>query len=82
MICICFVIRLKTGDDKTSVLFHNDLCDDMGSLEIVIYNSGMLYVKLMLSTMKTAELFAFMVSFGGVKIDTVSFYYQIILWIS
>ncbi|KAI0224442.1 hypothetical protein LSAT2_024553 [Lamellibrachia satsuma] len=49
----------KTADDKTSLLFHNDLCRDNGSFTVTVYNSGMLIVEQVLDNKKNAMTIAF-----------------------
>ncbi|KAI0207223.1 hypothetical protein LSAT2_008111 [Lamellibrachia satsuma] len=49
----------KSADDKTSVLFHNNLCRDKGSLTVTVYNSGMLIAELMLQNKKTTMTVVF-----------------------
>lgn len=61
--------RFKSADDKTSVLFHNNLCRDKGSLTVTVYNSGMLIAELMLQNKKTTMTVVFGVGFDGVNID-------------
>ncbi|KAK2189773.1 hypothetical protein NP493_97g00004 [Ridgeia piscesae] len=43
----------KTNDAKTSLLFHNDLCQDHGSITVTLYNAGMLITELELEGGKT-----------------------------
>ena len=63
--------RFKTADDKTSLLFHNDLCRDNGSITVTVYNSGMLIAEYVLDNMKTSMTIAFVVGFSGTKIEMV-----------
>ncbi|KAI0218624.1 hypothetical protein LSAT2_029643, partial [Lamellibrachia satsuma] len=49
----------KTADDKTSLLFHNDLCQDEGSLTVTVYNSGMMVAELMLQNKKATTTIVF-----------------------
>jgi len=60
------VIRFKTADDKTSLLFHNDHCHDHGSITITLYNSGMIIAELQLDNRKISMTVVFMVGFNGV----------------
>ena len=63
------IVRFKTADDKTSLLFHNDLCQDEGSLSVTVYNSGMMVAELMLQNKKATTTIVFGVGLDGVNIE-------------
>jgi len=67
------VVRFKTNDAKTSLLFHNDLCQDHGSITVTLYNAGMLITELELEGGKTTMSAVFLVRLNAVQITIVAF---------